>query len=111
MSPEPIPKRWYLASPAPPEHMARFPQLSPIIVQLLYNRGITDPASVHTFLNGSNDTNPFKLPGLPDAITRLRQALRAGERIVVYGDFDTDGVTATALLVQTLRALGGRVKP
>ena len=111
MSPEPIPKRWHLASPAPPDHIARFPQLSPIIVQLLYNRGITDPAGVHTFLNSSDSTNPFELPGLPDAITRLRQALRAGEGIVVYGDFDTDGVTATALLVQTLRALGGRVKP
>jgi single-stranded-DNA-specific exonuclease len=45
------------------------------------------------------------------AVTRIRRALRGGECVAVYGDFDADGVTATALLVETLRALGGRVQP
>jgi single-stranded-DNA-specific exonuclease len=86
--------------------------LHPITVQVLYNRGITDPASVTAFFNGeSGEANPFDLQGMPAAVTRLRQALRGGETIVVYGDFDADGVTATALLVQTLRALGGDVRP
>lgn len=105
-------KRWQVAPPAPPSHIARFPHLHPITVQVLYNRGITDPADVAAFLRGKGDeANPFTLPGMPTAITRLRQALRAGEPIAVYGDFDADGVTATALLVQTLRALGGHVRP
>jgi single-stranded-DNA-specific exonuclease len=48
---------------------------------------------------------------MSQAVTRLRQAIRRRERIAIYGDFDVDGVTATALLVQTLSALGGQVEP
>jgi single-stranded-DNA-specific exonuclease len=107
-----LPKRWQVAPPAPPSHIARFPHLHPITVQVLYNRGVTDPPDVSTFLNGEGDeTNPFALEGMNAAVTHLRQALRAGEPIAVYGDFDADGVTATVLLVQTLRALGGHVRP
>jgi single-stranded-DNA-specific exonuclease len=106
------PKRWQTAPPAPPSHIARFRRLNPITVQVLYNRGITDPADADVFLNGGgNQTNPFDLKDMPAAVTRLRQALRTGEPLVVYGDFDVDGVTATVLLVQTLRALGGSVMP
>ena len=105
-------KRWQVVPTAPPSHIARFPHLHPITVQVLYNRGLTDPADVVAFLSGeSGEANPFTLQGMHAAVTRLRQALRASEPIAVYGDFDADGVTATALLVQTLRALGGRVRP
>ena len=105
-------QRWQIAPTAPPSQIARFPHLHPITVQVLYNRGLTDPAEVVAFLNGEEDTaNPFKLTGMPAAVTRLRQALRAGEPIAVYGDFDADGVTATALLVQVWRALGGCARP
>ncbi len=106
------PKRWQVAPPAPPSHIARFSHLHPITVQVLYNRGVTDPAGVAAFLSGEGSkANPFALRGMNAAVTRLRQALRAGEPIAIYGDFDADGVTATALLVQTLRALGGHVRP
>ncbi len=106
------PKRWQIAPPVPPGHVARFPHMHPLTLQVLYNRGVTDPADVAAFLRGEGgEANPFDLPGMPAAVTRLRRALRAGEPIVVYGDFDADGVTATALLVQVLRALGGRVRP
>ena len=108
----PAHKRWQVAPPAPPSHIARFPHLDPITIQVLYNRRVTDPADVATFLSGGGgEPNPFDLAGMHAAVTRLRQALRASEPIVVYGDFDADGVTATALLVQTLRALGGHVRP
>ncbi|MBN1812714.1 MAG: single-stranded-DNA-specific exonuclease RecJ [Anaerolineae bacterium] len=106
------PKRWQIAPPAPPSHVARFPHLHPIIVQVLYNRGLTDPGDVSAFLNNEgHESNPFAIEGMNAAVTRLRQALRTGEPVVVYGDFDADGVTATALLVQTLRAFGGQVRP
>jgi single-stranded-DNA-specific exonuclease len=106
------PKRWQVAPTALPSHIARFRHLHPITVQVLYNRGLTDPADVAAFLSGEDsEANPFDLKGMPAAVTRLRQALRAGEPIAVYGDFDADGVTATALLVQVLRALGGHVRP
>jgi len=111
-NPRILKKRWQVTLPAPPNHAVRFPHLHPITVQVLYNRGITDPAGVAAFLRGEGgEANPFDLKGMPAAVTRLRRALRAGEPIAVYGDFDADGITATALLVQTLRALGGHVRP
>jgi single-stranded-DNA-specific exonuclease len=62
---------------------------------------------VQAFLSRSfGPDNPFRLKGMNEAVTRLRHAIRGGEAIAVYGDYDVDGVTATALLVPTLRALG-----
>jgi single-stranded-DNA-specific exonuclease len=104
-------KRWQVAPQAPPSHIARFSHLHPLIVQVLYNRGITDPADVAAFLGSTGgEASPFALEGISEAVTRLRHALRAEEPIAVYGDFDADGVTATVLLVQTLQALGGSVR-
>jgi single-stranded-DNA-specific exonuclease len=104
--------KWQIAPPAPADHLAHFPQLSPLVVQLLYNRGITSPQDVKDFLDSASpQDNPFRLKGMNEAVTRLRQAVRQGERVAVYGDFDADGVTATALLVETLAALGARVRP
>lgn len=92
--------------------MALFPGLSPLIVQLLYNRGLSTPSEVQTFLKGAwPEDNPFRLKGMNEAVTRLRQAIRQREPIAVYGDFDADGVTATALLVETLSALGAQAEP
>lgn len=106
------PNRWQIAPPAPPSHVARLAPLHPIVIQVLYNRGVTNQTDVAAFLDGGNaEGNPFDLPGVSSAVTRLRQALRANEPITIYGDFDADGVTATVLLVQTLRALGGQVRP
>ena len=104
--------KWQIAPPAPADHLDRFPQLSPLVVQLLYNRGITAPQDVRDFLAGARlEDNPFRLKGMNEAVTRLRQAIRGGELVAIYGDFDADGVTATALLVETLSALGAKVKP
>lgn len=104
-------KRWRIAPPVSPGHLARFADLPPLVVQLLANRRIDDPGEAHDFLAGRfAPDNPFRLKGMVEAVKRLRKAMRQGERIAVYGDFDTDGVTATALLVQTLSALGARVQ-
>ena len=105
-------KKWHIRPPAPPDHLARFPDLSPLIVQILYHRGLTEPHRVRAFLAGEvGEDTPFRLKGMHEAVTRLRAAIRAREPIAIYGDFDVDGVTATALLVQVLRALGARVGP
>jgi single-stranded-DNA-specific exonuclease len=106
------PKRWQVAPPLPPGHTARFPGLSPLIVQLLHNRGLDTPSKVQAFLKGDwPEDNPFRLKGMNEAVTRLRQAIRQREPIAVYGDFDADGVTATVLLVETLSALGAQAEP
>lgn len=105
-------KRWRLRPTAPADHLARFPHLSPLLVQVLHNRGITQPADVQAFLEGTAvPENPFRLKGMNEAVARLRRAIRAGEPIAVYGDFDVDGVTATTLLVEVLSSLGAQVRP
>jgi single-stranded-DNA-specific exonuclease len=109
----PTPKRWQEYPRAPETHFARFPDLPPLIVQILHNRDITEPDQVRDFLDRrvSDDTDPFQLKGMSEAVTRLRRAIDAGELIAIYGDYDADGVTATALMAQTLTALGGKVRP
>jgi single-stranded-DNA-specific exonuclease len=85
----------------------------PIVAQLLFNRGYTEAAPAAHFLSGelNQPDDPLLLKGLPETVDRLQHAIRAGERIAVYGDYDTDGVTATALLVQVLTVLGADVIP
>ncbi len=85
----------------------------PLLVQLLYNRGITRPEDLAAFLAGDASLmgDPRLLPGMNTAVARIYRALLGGEQMAVYGDFDADGMTATALLAQGLTALGGRVVP
>ncbi len=105
-------KRWLIAPQAPPEFVARLAAVPPLVAQILFNRGFNDPAEALSFLEGQQqEDNPFLLAGLERAVRVLRDALRRQHRIAVYGDYDADGVTATAVLVQVLRALGGDVIP
>lgn len=109
----PIPSRcrWQVAPPAPDSYRAQFRDLHPLVVQILYNR-VRDPQEACRFLErqpGPDD--PFVLQGMHRAVDRLRRAIRQREPIAVYGDFDADGVTATALLVTVLQALGALVQP
>src|SRR5260221_1221133 len=78
---------------------------------MLFNRQVADTPAAQLFFDGKSDKpeDPLLLKGMAAAVDRLRHAIRTGQHIVVYGDYDTDGVTATALLVQVLRALNGVV--
>lgn len=105
-------KHWRIADPAPAQFLASLSNLRPLVAQILYNRGLTAPEEVDLFLAGDFELdNPFRMLGMSQAVTRVRQAIEKEEPIVVYGDFDADGVTATALLVLTLRALGAQAHP
>ena len=75
---------------------------------LLYNRGIRDDASARSFLfDGLEELqDPFSLPGMANAVEVIRGAVEQGQSIGILGDFDADGITATAILVLTLRKLG-----
>ena len=104
-------KRWEVAPRAPGVHFARFPDLPPLIVQILYNRGFTDPDEVSNFLQHRwADDDPFQLKGMAATIERLDWAIRKQEAIAIYGDYDADGVTSTALMMQLLRRLGAKVE-
>ncbi len=88
-------------------------KLHPIIAHLLVARGFKTAATVSEFLRPSmsNLPDPFLLPDAEQACERLKQALARNEKIQVYGDYDGDGVTSTALWTRMLSALGADVTP
>ncbi len=77
--------------------------------RILINRGIDSPQKAKEFIAADKASllDPFLFRGMREAVERIGSAIRNGEKITVYGDYDVDGITATALLVQTLRAMGG----
>lgn len=103
-------KRWCFH----PHDSARIAQIEqqagvpPIVAQLLLCRGVYEPTAVRTFLDArlSGLRDPAELPGLNEAADRLFAAAKAGRKIFVYGDYDADGMTATALLLTCLRRIG-----
>ncbi|MFC2010876.1 single-stranded-DNA-specific exonuclease RecJ [Chloroflexota bacterium] len=105
--------RWNLLPAIPDKHLINTAGFSPLIAQLLYNRGLTEPSQLESFITADDrlSCDPFLLPGMNQAVTRIYQALLSGENIVIYGDFDTDGITATALLVQGLSILNCKAAP
>ena len=105
-------KRWVIAPPITSqadEALAKFP---PILRQIVFNRGMGTDAEARAFLKAepNSNTDPFQLIGMAATVDRIRYALDHNEPIAIYGDYDVDGVTATALLVDALRALGADVR-
>lgn len=100
--------RWQVAPPVPAQTKQTLSHIHPVLLQILYNRGISDTRQVQAFLEGHYlpSTDPFLLPDMDKAVARIQQAIEQEETIVVYGDFDADGVTSTVLLTEALRKLG-----
>jgi single-stranded-DNA-specific exonuclease len=107
----PIKKRWLIAEPIPVEIDEKLSNYPAILRKLIYNRGITSAEEAETYLTAYGSIHdPFELLGMDAAVERIIWAIHKTEPIAVYGDYDVDGVTATALLVQVLRKLGGDVR-
>jgi single-stranded-DNA-specific exonuclease len=100
-----------------PDEVASSPELQqavgghPLVAQVLAQRGYHTPVAARAFLDPSayQPASPYELPGMQQAVDRLARALADGECIGVWGDFDVDGQTATALLVEGLKELGAQV--
>ncbi len=105
-----MPKRWRIQphDAALVAGLERSVGVSSIVARLLAARGLTDAARARTFLAGTlaDLRDPELLPGVPAAAERILAAVRDGEKIVIYGDYDADGMCATAILVACLEALG-----
>lgn len=84
----------------------------PLVAETLVRRGLTDAEAAGAFLdpNRYSPAAPTDLPNVSRAVERLERAIRRGETICVWGDFDVDGQTATTVLVSTLRELGAVVR-
>jgi len=104
-----IPKVWHLVphDREAIERLATQMNASPVVAQLLLNRGLTDPKLARRFLDAplTGLHPPISLPGMPEAVERLYSAITAKKKICIYGDYDADGVTGTAILLGLLQQL------
>lgn len=105
-------KRWLVQSPRTDAADQELKEYPPIIRQILFNRGYgsSDAAKRYLRAEPDADTSPWKLMGMQETIERICKAMDQNEPIVIYGDYDVDGVTATALLVELLQSLGGNAR-
>src|SRR5580698_8049804 len=103
-------KRWSIAESSPlAAELAAQLKVSPLLSQILLNRGMQQPKDCQDFLRPSllGLHEPSLLGGLDRAAERIAKAIADKQKIVIYGDYDVDGITATAILWHTIRALGG----
>jgi len=91
--------RWQLTPPIPAELSRSLQHINPIMRQILFTRGLTSETEIAAFLEGRyfKMADPFLLAGMDKAVERIERAIKDDERIVVYGDFDADGVTSTSV--------------
>lgn len=84
-----------------------------LVEQLLVNRGITSKLEREKFFNPTleNFEKDLNIPGIPKALKRIEKAIKSGEQIVVYGDYDVDGVSASAIIYKALASLGAKILP
>ena len=85
--------------------------INPVIARLLAERGITTPEETHSFIQPSMQAvhDPHQLHDMDKALERIQEAVAAGEQITVYGDYDADGITSTALMYEVLQDVGANV--
>ena len=91
--------------------LARVLGVSPVLAALLINRGYADEGAARVFLSPTYDQlhEPYDMLGMKEAVDRVQRAIDAGERIMLYGDYDVDGTTGTAILLRALKLLGANV--
>ena len=105
-------KRWQVAAVLPPEVDQALQAFPPILRQVLFNRGIVDDEGARRYLAAElpegSQTKPML--GIAQSVERIYRAIQQNEPIAIYGDYDVDGVTATALLTEVLNSLHARVR-
>ena len=96
------------------QHLASGLSVAPLVARIMVAHGITSVEEGERFLSPSLErdwADPLCIPGMEGVASRVERAVREGETIAVFGDFDVDGITSTCLLTEALRALGANVHP
>jgi len=106
-------KNWSIKKENPKlrEKLSKILQVSPITAQILINRGIENEAEASLFLNSTlfDLPSPYLMKGMDKAVERIKKALDNREKIAIYGDYDVDGVTSTALFYTFMKGLGADI--
>lgn len=97
--------QWHIHTPINKEISAQYPEINPIILQLLFNREIKDGDKIDNFINSDYKDllNPFLILDMKKSINRIIEALKNKEKIIIFGDYDADGVTGSTILYQGLK--------
>ncbi len=104
--------RWVIASPSPvADHLAAELKIPLPIAQVLVNRDIMSPEAARTFLDGTLDDllDPFLMTGMDRAVDRIEEAIQKNEKILIFGDYDVDGVLSVVIMLKALSGLGAEV--
>lgn len=105
-------KKWNIAKSVEKATSDKFSEIHPIVLQLLINRGLDTQEKIDKFLNpdyGNDLYDPFLFVNMEKAVKRILIAIEGKEKIVVYGDYDADGVSSSAVMVEILKMLGAQV--
>lgn len=105
-------KKWNIAKTVEQAISDKFSEIQPIVLQLLINRGLDTQEKIDKFLNpdyGDDLYDPFLFMDMDKAVKRILKAIEKKEKIVVYGDYDADGVCSSAVMVEFLQLLGADV--
>jgi single-stranded-DNA-specific exonuclease len=100
-------KIWQVEPSLSPDSLRAYPEINPVIGQLLFNRGLKDLAEVKSYFSDPDFYDPFLFRNMAAAVELIIRHLKAGNKIVVYGDYDADGVTSSVILLETLNILHG----
>ncbi len=100
-------KIWQIAPKIREGFFKKFPEYDRVILQLLHNRGLRESEEMDLFLHGhfENNFSPFLFNKMEEAINLTITHIKAGDKICIYGDYDADGMTASALLAEVLATL------
>jgi single-stranded-DNA-specific exonuclease len=102
--------RWLInrTNPEYVRYLSRLASISPVFAQVLISRGLKTAADINDFLcpGVTHFSDPYEISSMRTAVERVKAALQRKERILVHGDYDTDGLTATAIMLQALRTIG-----
>ena len=102
-------KIWKINKKTPKAFLNKFPEYSRLTLQLLWDRGLKTQKAIDEFFNPDYDEDlhdPFLMKGVKKAVARIEKAIKNKEKITIFGDYDADGVCGTAILSETLNALG-----
>jgi len=106
--------QWIFKKPTSSENIKSLQNktnINPVLAQLLFERNVDSPEKVQEFLNPDLDQlhDPYLMRNMEKAVSRITTALRDGENILIYGDYDVDGITGVSVLYEAIFKLGGKV--